>query len=88
MPLGSGVRLVASHREPVVIVCDKEADPRYVPIAALRGKDFTSMAGADGDRAGWPGRVLNVHTIERRDFTPRDIELPLVIGRLIAGALH
>ena len=32
--------------------------------------------------------VLNVHTIERRDFTPRDIELLLVIGRLIAGALH
>jgi signal transduction histidine kinase len=32
--------------------------------------------------------VLNVHTIERRDFTPRDIELLLVIGRLIAGSLH
>ena len=32
--------------------------------------------------------VLNVHTIERRDFTPRDVELLMVIGRLIAGALH
>ena len=32
--------------------------------------------------------VLNVHTISRRDFTARDIELLLVIGRLIAGALH
>lgn len=32
--------------------------------------------------------VLNVHTVQRRDFTARDIQLLLVIGRLIAGALH
>ena len=29
-----------------------------------------------------------MHTVSRRDFTARDIELLLVIGRLIAGALH
>ncbi len=32
--------------------------------------------------------VLNVHTVDRREFTARDVELLLVIGRLIAGALH
>jgi two-component system NarL family sensor kinase len=32
--------------------------------------------------------VLNVHTVERREFTNRDVELLSVIGRLIAGALH
>jgi signal transduction histidine kinase len=32
--------------------------------------------------------VLNVHTVGRREFTERDVELLLVIGRLIAGALH
>jgi len=90
LPLGSGVSgWVASNREPVVIVTDKEADPRYVPIAALRGKDFASMASVpmETEPGGLVG-VLNVHTIERRDFTPRDIELLLVIGRLIAAALH
>jgi len=90
LPLGSGVSgWVASHREPVVIVADKEADPRYVPIAALRGKEFTSMASVpmEAEPGGLVG-VLNVHTIARRDFTARDIELLLVIGRLIAGALH
>ena len=90
MPLGSGVSgWVASHREPVVIVSNKEADPRYVPVAALRGRDFTSMASVpmETEPGGLVG-VLNVHTIERRDFTPRDIELLLVIGRLIAGSLH
>ena len=90
MPLGSGVSgWVAQHREPVVIVADKEADPRYVPFAALRGKDFTSMASVpmQTEPGGLVG-VLNVHTISRRDFTARDVELLLVIGRLIAGALH
>lgn len=94
MPLGSGVSgWVASHRKPVVIVSDKEADPRYLPIAALRGRDFTSMASVPmeigpGGAGGVLVGVLNVHTIERRDFTPRDVELLMVIGRLIAGALH
>ena len=94
MPLGSGVSgWVASHRAPVGIVRDKEAGPRYVPIAALRGRDFTSMASVPmeigpGGAGGVLVGVLNVHTIERRDFTPRDVELLMVIGRLIAGALH
>jgi two-component system NarL family sensor kinase len=90
LPLESGVSgWVATHREPVVIVSDKEADPRYVPIAALRGNDFTSMASVpmETEPGGLVG-VLNVHTISRRDFTARDIELLLVIGRLIAGSLH
>ncbi|MCV7230847.1 GAF domain-containing sensor histidine kinase [Mycolicibacterium komossense] len=90
LPLGSGISgWVASHRTPVVIVDNKEADPRYVPIEALRGASYTSMASVPMETG--PGGlvgVLNVHTIDRRDFTDRDIELLLVIGRLIAGALH
>ncbi len=90
LPLGSGISgWVASHREPVVIISNKEDDPRYVPIGSLRGSDFTSMASVpmETEPGGLVG-VLNVHTISRRDFTPRDIQLLLVIGRLIAGALH
>jgi signal transduction histidine kinase len=90
LPLGSGISgWVASHREPVVIRQDKEADPRYMPFESLRGKDFTSMVSVpmETDPGGLVG-VLNVHTVEHRDFTSRDVELLLVIGRLIAGALH
>jgi two-component system NarL family sensor kinase len=90
LPIGSGVTgWVARHREPAVIVERKEADPRYVQIPALRGTEFTSMASvpmASGP-AGLVG-VLNVHTVDRREFTERDIRLLLVIGRLVAGALH
>jgi two-component system, NarL family, sensor kinase len=90
LPLGSGISgWVASHREPVVISHDKEADPRYMPFQSLRGRDFTSMVSVpmETDPGGLVG-VLNVHTVERREFTEGDVELLLVIGRLIAGAMH
>lgn len=90
LPLGQGISgWVASHREPVVISHDKESDPRYMPFQSLRGKDFTSMVSVpmETDPGGLVG-VLNVHTVERRQFSEPDVELLLVIGRLIAGALH
>lgn len=90
LPLESGVSgWVASHREPVVIIDDKEADPRYLPIQSLRGGDFTSMLSVpmETDPGGLVG-VLNVHTVVRREFTDGDVELLRVIGRLIAGAMH
>lgn len=90
LPLGSGISgWVASNRQPVVISHDKESDPRYLPFESLRGSDFTSMVSVpmENDPGGLVG-VLNVHTVQRREFTARDVELLLVIGRLIAGALH
>jgi two-component system NarL family sensor kinase len=90
LPLGQGVSgWVARVRQPVVIIHDKEDDPRYKPFESLRGSDFTSMVSVpmETDPGGLVG-VLNVHTVERREFTDRDVELLLVIGRLIAGAMH
>ncbi len=90
LPLGTGVAgWVASHGEPVVIAEHKHEDPRYVPIAGLRGQDFTSMASVPmiAEPAGLAG-VLNVHTVERREFGERDVRLLLAIGRLVAGAVH
>lgn len=90
LPLGEGVTgWAASRREPVVIVEDKEKDPRYRYFPQLGGHDFTSMASVP--MASSPGGlvgVLNVHTRERRDFTSRDIRLLTSIGSLIAGAIH
>ncbi len=90
LPLGTGVTgWVASHRQPAVIVEGKESDVRYLPIPALRGTEFTSMASVPmaNDLAGLVG-VLNVHTRERRDFTSRDVRLLTTIGSQVAGAVH
>ncbi|KGI67040.1 GAF domain-containing sensor histidine kinase [Mycolicibacterium rufum] len=90
LPLGQGISgWVASHLEPVVIRRDKESDPRYLPLASLRGRDFTSMVSVpmESTPGGLVG-VLNVHTVAEREFGDSDVELLLVIGRLIAGAMH
>lgn len=90
IPIGQGVSgWVSTHREPVVIADNKDADPRYMPFESLRGSDFTSMVSVpiETDPGGLVG-VLNVHTVSRRDFTSRDVELLVMIGRLIAGAMH
>ncbi|MDG4663982.1 GAF domain-containing sensor histidine kinase [Mycobacterium sp. 236(2023)] len=90
LPLGQGISgWVASHHEPVVIRKDKESDPRYLPFSSLRGRDFTSMVSVpmETDPGGLVG-VLNVHTVAEREFGARDVEILLVIGRLIAGAMH
>ena len=90
LPVGQGVSgWVAKHRTPVVLPEGKASDPRYVSIPALRGTDFISMASIpmEVDPVGLVG-VLNVHTVQRREFTSRDVELLRVIGRLVAGALN
>lgn len=89
LPIGTGVTgWVAEHGQPVVIVDDKQADPRYLPIPALRGTEFTSMASVPmtSDPTGLVG-VLNVHTVVRREFTARDLRLLSTIGGLVAGAV-
>jgi signal transduction histidine kinase len=90
LPLGGGVTgWVASHQLPAVITERKEADRRYMRIAALRGWEYTSMASVPmaSELAGLVG-VLNVHTKQRREFTERDIRLLTTIGSLVAGAMH
>jgi two-component system, NarL family, sensor kinase len=88
--LGEGVSgWVASHGEPAVIVDDKNADPRYLYIPALRGEEFTSMASVPivtplGHLVG----VLNVHTRQRREFTAADVELLRSVAGLVAGAIE
>ncbi|MBS4727614.1 GAF domain-containing sensor histidine kinase [Mycobacterium sp. SM1] len=90
LPLGCGVSgWVASRREPIVINDDPRSDPRFLPIESPPGPGYLSMISVpmETDPGGLVG-VLSVYTIRRREFTPGDVELLLVIGRLIAGALH
>jgi two-component system NarL family sensor kinase len=87
---GEGVSgWVAVHGEPVVIIDNKTADPRYRYIPALRGEDFTSMVSVPvvtplGHLVG----VLNVHTRARRDFTSADVDLLRSVAGLVAGAIE
>jgi two-component system NarL family sensor kinase len=90
LAVGEGVSgWVAEHGEPVVILDDKAADPRYRYIPALRGEEFTSMLSVPivtplGHLVG----VLNVHTRARREFTGADVELLRSVAGLVAGAIE
>jgi len=90
LAVGEGVSgWVAEHGEPVVILDDKAADPRYLYIPALRGEEFVSMVSVPivtplGHLVG----VLNVHTRARREFTGADVELLRTVAGLVAGAIE
>ncbi len=90
LSVGEGVAgWVAGHGQPVVIVDNKTADPRYRYIPALRGEEYTSMVSVPvvtplGHLVG----VLNVHTRQRREFTPADVELLRSVAGLVAGAIE
>jgi len=90
LALGEGVSgWVAEHGEPVVILDDKAADPRYRYIPALRGEEFISMVSVPivtplGHLVG----VLNVHTRARRAFSGADVELLRTVAGLVAGAIE
>jgi signal transduction histidine kinase len=90
LAVGEGVAgWVAEHGEPAVILDDKTADPRYRYIPALRGEEFVSMVSVPvvtplGHLVG----VLNVHTRQRREFAPADVELLRTVAGLVAGAIE
>ncbi len=90
LALGEGVAgWVAGHMQPVVIVDNKTADPRYRYIPALRGEEYTSMVSVPvvtplGHLVG----VLNVHTRQRREFTQADVELLRSVAGLVAGGIE
>jgi signal transduction histidine kinase len=89
LALGEGVAgWVAQHGVPAVVE-DKWHDTRYRYIPALRGEDFTSMISLPLVR---PGRrvvgVFNLHTRERREFTPAEIEALTPVAGLLAGIVE
>jgi len=90
LAVGEGISgWVADHGEPAVIVGDKNSDPRYRYIPALRGEDYTSMVSVPvvtplGHLVG----VLNVHTKLRREFAQADVDLLRSVAGLVAGAIE
>lgn len=87
--LGEGVAgWVAQHRRVVTIPDDKWADPRYKYIPELGGELFTSMLSVPAvSRSGSLVGVFNVHTVQRWEFSDRDIDFLRLTASLVAGAI-
>ena len=90
LPLGEGVSgWVASRCTPVILPDGKVDDARWRRFPQLRGEDFMSMASVPLDTSsGEVVGVLNVHTVQRRDWDTEDIALLRSTARMVAGAVH
>lgn len=90
LPLGEGVSgWVASRCTPVVLPDGKLDDGRWRRFPQLRGEDYVSMASVPMDTSsGEVVGVLNVHTVQRRDWGAGEVALLRSTGRLVAGAVH
>ncbi len=87
---GEGVAgWVAKHRLPVVIARDKWSDPRYKYIPELGGDRYTSMVSLPA--ASGRGRlmgVLNLHTVDEREFSGDDLEFLTATAALVGAHLE
>jgi signal transduction histidine kinase len=88
LALGQGITgLAAQLRQPVTSL-DVHEDPRFAWIRGVDQAQFTSMCSVpliwDDQVVG----VLNVQTIERREFTPADVGFLQTLAALLAGLVE
>jgi len=89
LAVGEGVAgWVAQHGEPAVVE-DKWSDPRYRYFPELRGEQYASLLSVPMlSRAGHLVGVLNVHSEQRRHFSPDRVSLVRDVANLMAGAVE
>ncbi|MGH2705259.1 MAG: GAF domain-containing sensor histidine kinase [Actinomycetota bacterium] len=90
LALGEGVAgWVAEHRREAIIPDDKWSDARYKYIPALGGDRYTSMLSipliSPTDQLVG---VVNLHTEQRRTFTPHDVAFMSHVASLVAAAIE
>ena len=89
LPLGEGVSGWVASRGTPVVLADKLDDTRWRRFPQLRGEEFTSMASVPMDTAsGEVVGVLNVHTVQRREWDDEDVALLHSTARMVAGAVQ
>ena len=89
LPLGEGVSGWVASRGTPVVLADKVDDARWRRFPQLRGEDFTSMASVPMDTSsGEVVGVLNVHTVQRREWDDEDVALLHSTARMVAGAVQ
>ena len=88
MRLGSGVTgAVAAGRQPLA-VAEVSRDPRFQWIEGVDEERFTSMLSVPIEAGPRMVGVLNVQTVERREFRPDEMAFLSAIAGAIAGVLE
>ena len=88
LDIGQGITgLAASERGPVIST-DLANDPRCAWIRGVDHERFTSILAVPLEVADRVVGVLNVKTVERRDFSPREVRRLSTIASLLAGVVE
>jgi sugar diacid utilization regulator/putative methionine-R-sulfoxide reductase with GAF domain len=88
MQIGEGVTgWVAATREAATVI-EVAADPRWKWVPGLDEERFTSMLSVPIESGPRLVGVLNVQSVERREFTPEDVGFLRAIAGQVAGILE
>ena len=88
LEMGRGITGIAAATRATVISADVGVDPRFAWIRGVDQARFTSMCSVP---LVWDGQVigvLNVQTIEPRDFTAADVGFLETLAGLLAGLVE
>jgi len=88
LAVGEGIAgWVAKNARPAVVP-DKWKDNRYRYIPELRGQDYASMVSVPMLVRGRVVGVLNVHSVQPRDYDDDDLALMTQVANLMARAIE
>jgi DNA-binding PucR family transcriptional regulator len=88
MRVGEGITgWVAESRRPAVVP-DVNREPHWKWVPGLDQERFTSMLSVPIESGPRPVGVLNVQTVEQRDFSDGDVEFLRAIAGQVAGILE
>jgi hypothetical protein len=87
---GEGIAWWAlENREPVLILENAVADPRFKYVPELEEEQFQSFVSVPVfDRAGAPIAAISLHTQAPREFTDAEADFFVSVASLVAGAIE
>jgi hypothetical protein len=87
---GEGIAWWAlDNREPVLILENAVADPRFKYVPELEEEQFQSFVSVPVfDRAGAPIAAISLHTQAPREFTDGEADFFVSVASLVAGAIE
>jgi signal transduction histidine kinase len=88
LAIGQGITGIAAQTRAPVVSTDLANDPRCAWIRGVDHERFTSILAVPLEIRGEVTGVLNVKTVVRRVFSPRDVERLSRIAGLLAGVVE
>lgn len=88
LKLGEGITGTAAKEGKPIYVKDVSKDPRYIKFAELREKDYTTMLSYPIIYKSEILGVLNVQTVEPKEFQEDEMYFISIIANLLLGAIR